>query len=42
LADIRVIFGKNSERGGQNVKKACGTGDSATLAIIDIREKQGA
>ena len=42
LANIRVIFEKNSEPAAESVKKACSTGISLILRQFDIREKQGA
>jgi hypothetical protein len=42
LANIRVIFEKNSEPAAESVKKACSTGISLILRQFYIREKQGA
>jgi hypothetical protein len=42
LANIRVIFEKNSESAAENSKNTCGTGISLILRQFDIREEQGA
>src|SRR6266436_2036663 len=42
LANIRVIFEKNSEPAGENSEKPCSTCISPTSRQFDIREKQGA
>src|SRR3981189_2419818 len=42
LANIRVIFEKNSEQAGRNVKNACVTSISRISGYFNIREEQGA
>jgi hypothetical protein len=42
LANIRVIFENNSERGAKNSRNACSTGISRRSRQFDIREEQGA